>query len=180
MTAPPMDPIEASIAVTHKGLERYPGAARTMATPRGLYGDALKQYFEEQANDLNDLTRNPYTAPDNNEWAAAWHRVRRMTPDRENRGATCQVIFNESPNEARQRLMNKAKEDLTENDAQALRSGVPSRPASASRTAVQSIGRSTSGWRGLRHRRVTLRSQARKQLDGRAISPPPVERVGTQ
>ncbi|MBO3274705.1 T6SS effector phospholipase Tle3 domain-containing protein [Pseudomonas schmalbachii] len=120
-----MDPIEASIAVTHKGLQRYPSGTRTMEAPRDLYGDALKRHFEEQASDLNDLARNPYTAPDNNAWAADWHRVRYMTVNQEDRGATYEVTFDESPNEARRRLMNTPKDELTEDDALSFHSAIP-------------------------------------------------------
>ncbi|HHX1604478.1 TPA: T6SS effector phospholipase Tle3 domain-containing protein [Pseudomonas aeruginosa] len=136
-----MDPIEASIAVTHKGLQRHPSAARTLEAPSGLAGNALKRYFEEQAGDLNDLSRNPYTAPENNAWAAAWHRVRSMVRERDNRGlhAVYLVTFNESPDEARERLMSASKEDLGKDDALSFHSAIPANPEHSRRAMAYDL-----------------------------------------
>ncbi|KAF1052894.1 MAG: hypothetical protein GAK43_01699 [Stenotrophomonas maltophilia] len=122
-----MDPIEASIAVTHKGLKAL-GSMRLMEGPSPAYAGTLTQYFEEQASDLNDLSRNPYTAPDNNEWAANWHRVKSVIRNDEGLSQYYQVVFEESPNEARQRLMNASREDLTADDALSFHSAIPANP----------------------------------------------------
>ncbi|HAP27516.1 MAG TPA: hypothetical protein DCR74_18225 [Achromobacter sp.] len=67
------------------------------------WGPALRRALEENAADINDLNRNPYLAPKNNEWAAEWHRVAHVKPLG---GGRYEAVFEESPNEARRRMMD--------------------------------------------------------------------------
>ncbi|MDH0094926.1 DUF3274 domain-containing protein, partial [Achromobacter mucicolens] len=96
------DPIDASISITNGGIDAQ--NIRVIALPTAdLRGPALRRALEEAASDINDPDRNPYLAPHNNEWAADWHRVAHVKPLG---GGRYDAIFEESPNEARRRMMD--------------------------------------------------------------------------
>ncbi|WP_312428644.1 DUF3274 domain-containing protein [Achromobacter sp.] len=96
------DPIDAAIALTNGGIDAQ--ITRVISLPTAdLLGPALRRALEEKAPDINDPNRNPYLAPENNEWAADWHRVAHVKPLG---GGRYKAIFEESPNEARRRMMD--------------------------------------------------------------------------
>ncbi|AVJ28743.1 effector protein Tle3 domain-containing protein [Achromobacter spanius] len=96
------DPIDASIAITNGGIDAQ--TTRVISLPTAdLRGSALRRALEEKAADINDPNRNPYLAPKNNEWAADWHRVAHVKPLD---GGRYEAVFEESPNEARRRMMD--------------------------------------------------------------------------
>ncbi|HCE7024979.1 TPA: T6SS effector phospholipase Tle3 domain-containing protein [Pseudomonas aeruginosa] len=96
------DPIDASISITNGGIDAHSTRVITLPTDR-LRGPELRRALEEKAPDLNDLSRNPYLAPRNSQWAADWHRVAHVKPLG---GGRYDAIFEESPNEARRRMMD--------------------------------------------------------------------------
>ncbi|WP_291376080.1 MULTISPECIES: DUF3274 domain-containing protein [Achromobacter] len=96
------DPIDASISITNGGIDAQ--ITRVIALPTAnLHGPALRRALEEKAADINDPNRNPYLAPENNGWAADWHRVAHVKPLG---GGRYDAVFEESPNEARRRMMD--------------------------------------------------------------------------
>ncbi|WP_269508526.1 T6SS effector phospholipase Tle3 domain-containing protein [Burkholderia sp. IMCC1007] len=112
------DPIDASISITNGAIRVK--EVRAMERPPGVSGAAMKRALEEAATDLNDPQRNPYLDGSNNAWAAAWHRVARWTENRQMPGLL--VAFEESPNEARERLV---RAPLGENEAISFHSAIP-------------------------------------------------------
>ncbi|MFD4841160.1 DUF3274 domain-containing protein [Achromobacter sp. NPDC058515] len=124
----PEDPIDASIAVTNGGMNEL--GTRSVELPEsagplsGAYrnrGRAMEfaPQLEAQLAGLNDPARNPYTAPDNNAWAADWHRISSAVYQG---GRRFLVTYQESPNEARQRRMNAKMGDL---DPYSFHSAIP-------------------------------------------------------
>lgn len=121
----PVDPIDASIAITNGGIaETLP--ARVMELPGGqrgkhppAKGPALYRALEEQATDLNSPERNPYHDRFNNEWAADWHRAAHVQPLG---GTRYEVRFAETPNQARRRIMDA---EATRNEALSFHSAIP-------------------------------------------------------
>jgi len=124
----PDDPIDASIAVTNGGINHLgsrfvdlPESAGplTAAHRNQARAMALAPELEAQLTDLNDPARNPYKAPNNNAWAADWHRI---TFASYKGGRRFWVNYQESPNEARRRRMNAA---MAEQNAYSFHSAIP-------------------------------------------------------
>lgn len=124
----PEDPIDASIAVTNGGINdlgtrsvELPESAGPLSGAYRNRGRAMEfaPQLEAQLTGLNDPARNPYTAPDNNAWAADWHRISSAVYQG---GRRFLVTYQESPNEARQRRMNAKKGEL---DPYSFHSSIP-------------------------------------------------------
>jgi len=124
----PDDPIDASIAVTNGGINHLgsrfvdlPQSAGPLTAAHRNQARAmtLAPELEAQLTDLNDPARNPYKAPNNNAWAADWHRI---TFASYKGGRRFWVNYQESPNEARRRRMNAA---MAEQNAYSFHSAIP-------------------------------------------------------
>ncbi|MBG7458991.1 DUF3274 domain-containing protein [Pseudomonas aeruginosa] len=114
----PDDPIDSSIAITNDGI--IDAGQRTVTLPdsagplSGAYHNrgramSLAPQLEAQLTGLNDPSRNPYTAPENNEWAANWHRISAVVY---RGGRSFLVTYQETPNQARRRRMSAKPGDL--------------------------------------------------------------------
>lgn len=108
----PDDPVDASIAITNKGIRVAGTRVVTLPESAGpvpqTYSSrsaslAYAPLLEAELTGLNDPLRNPYTAPENNDWAADWHRI---TGVDHVGGRRFNVTYQESPNEARRRRMD--------------------------------------------------------------------------
>ena len=124
----PDDPIDASIAVTNGGINHLgsrlvelPESAGplTAAHRNQARAMALAPELEAQLTGLNDPARNPYKAPDNNEWAAEWHRITFASYKGRRR---FWVNYQESPNKARRRRMDANR---AEQNAYSFHSAIP-------------------------------------------------------
>lgn len=108
----PADPIDAAIAITNGGIETAGQRLVTLPESEGRFSGAyynnparamsLAPKLEAHLTGLNDPTRNPYTAPTNSAWAADWHRISSVL---HKGGRNFLVTYQETPNQARQRLM---------------------------------------------------------------------------
>jgi len=113
----PDDPIDASIAITNKGIRVAGTRVVTLPESAGpvpqTYSSrsasmAYAPLLEAELTGLNDPLRNPYTAPENNDWAADWHRI---TGVDHVGGRRFNVTYQESPNEARRRRMDAGADE---------------------------------------------------------------------
>lgn len=127
------DPIDAAISVTNKGENII--ATRDLYYGYGAFtvNDSIQRWAEEQAADLNDLTRNPWTNNNqNNDWAADWHRAQ-VTPSS---SGYFRVVYYESPNEAKRRIMEAPLEDR---GAYSFHSAIPMNPMHSRRAVAYDV-----------------------------------------
>lgn len=122
------DPIDASIAITNKGMRKAGTRVLTLPASAGpvpqIYGSdggnmAYAPLLEAELTDMNDPLRNPYTDPANNAWAADWHRISAVE---HLGGRRFKVTYQESPNEARRRRMDA---DVEEQSPISFHSSIP-------------------------------------------------------
>lgn len=124
--------LDASISITNGGIEAH--STRVIALPTAnLRGPELRRALEENATDLNDPSRNPYLAPENSEWAADWHRVAHVKPLG---GGRYDAIFEETPNQARRRMMDAP---AGSNEAISFHSAIPTSPTHSRRAVAYDL-----------------------------------------